>query len=562
MLGRAGSGADVVPDVVPAKGAAPVDAEPVDGILREVRRSRLRPVFRPELVVLLVGALVLAGWSFDVTAFKSVTDYWPTMKANTAITIILAAVALLLLRPVPQRPGLRMLGHLCAVVVMVIPALTLSEYIVGWNLGIDQLLFHESQSAVGTAVPGRMGANSTVILILDSLALLLLDVEWRRLRPSEVLALASGTVGLVAFAGYAFGAYSLSGGFGAATRVALHASIAFVAISAGVLLARPNVGLMAFATSPGAGGQGIRRLLLPTFGGSLALGWVLYRGQEAGLYEPHQTLALLVVAVTVLFMPLLWLTATSLERADSDRRRAEVALEQHARQLEATNAELDAFSYSVSHDLRAPLRGIDGFSRILLDEEGSQLSPGAQRYLRLIREGAQRMGELIDGLLGLAQVGRRPLVRQTVDTSRLVAETIAELEPLVGDREIEFRVAALPACQADPTLLRVVFSNLLSNAVKYTRTRPHAVVEVGAASQAEGTVFWVRDNGVGFDQRYADRLFGVFQRLHRAEDYEGVGIGLATVQRIVARHGGRVWAESTADSGTTFRFALNGGTHV
>ncbi|HYX84957.1 MAG TPA: hypothetical protein VE777_08295, partial [Gaiellales bacterium] len=150
----------MVPDVVPAKGAAPVDVEPVDGILREVRRSRLRPVFRPELVVLLVGALVLAGWSFDVTAFKSVTDYWPTMKANAAITIILAAVALLLLRPVPQRRELRMLGRLCAVMVVVIPALTLSEYVVGWNLGIDQLLFHESQSAVGTAVPGRMGANS------------------------------------------------------------------------------------------------------------------------------------------------------------------------------------------------------------------------------------------------------------------------------------------------------------------------------------------------------------------------------------------------------------------
>ena len=224
--------------------------------------------------------------------------------------------------------------------------------------------------------------------------------------------------------------------------------------------------------------------------------------------------------------------------------------------LEAANKELEAFSYSVSHDLRAPLRTVDGFSQAVLEDYGPQLPEEGQRYLRTVREGAQRMGELIDDLLTFSRLGRQPLSKQTVNADHLVRAALDELYPQQQNRQVEIRVAALPSCEGDPALLKQVWVNLLSNALKYTRKRDLAIIEVGCRLENGEKVFWVRDNGTGFDMKYAHKLFGVFQRLHRDEDYEGTGVGLAIVQRVVQRHGGRVWAEAAPDHGATFNFTL------
>jgi len=226
--------------------------------------------------------------------------------------------------------------------------------------------------------------------------------------------------------------------------------------------------------------------------------------------------------------------------------------------LEAANRELEAFSYSVSHDLRAPLRAIDGLSGILLDEYTDELPPEGGRYLGLVRRNAQAMGDLIDGLLAFARLGQQHLARRRVDVEDLALEVVAEVEAASSDRVIEFSVGALPPARGDPTLIRQVLVNLLSNAVKYTATRPVAIVEVGAYEEPGAVVYFVRDNGVGFDMRDADKLFAVFQRLHRAEDYDGIGIGLALVARIVQRHGGRIWAHGKPGEGATFHFTLDG----
>ena len=223
--------------------------------------------------------------------------------------------------------------------------------------------------------------------------------------------------------------------------------------------------------------------------------------------------------------------------------------------LAAVNAELEAFSYSVSHDLRAPLRHIDGFARILKEEHGAELSEEAQRYLDRILHGANHMGHLVDDLLNLARIGRRELARQRTKLDLLVREALADL-PGTEDRSIEWRVEPLPEVDCDPGLLKLVFINLLGNALKFTRSRQPAVIEIGTRDSAEVTTIFVRDNGVGFDPKYADKLFGVFQRLHRQEDFEGTGVGLATVQRIIRKHGGEVWAESQVDNGATFFFSL------
>jgi PAS domain S-box-containing protein len=231
-------------------------------------------------------------------------------------------------------------------------------------------------------------------------------------------------------------------------------------------------------------------------------------------------------------------------------------LTQRVDELGSVNRELEAFSYSVSHDLRAPLRHMDGFAHILKEEHSANMVPEAMRYLDRILEAATHMGLLIDDLLNLAQIGRRELKREKVQITSVVKQAIAELPVEAKERNIEWRIEPLAELSCDSGLLKLVFTNLLANAVKFTRKQTISVIEVGSRVADGVPTIFVRDNGVGFDPQYADKLFGVFQRLHRQEDFEGTGIGLATVQRIVRRHGGEIWAESQLNSGTTFFFTL------
>jgi PAS domain S-box-containing protein len=235
----------------------------------------------------------------------------------------------------------------------------------------------------------------------------------------------------------------------------------------------------------------------------------------------------------------------------------EIRVMERTAQLEGANKELEAFSYSVSHDLRAPLRHISGFSQLLVEEFGATLESGAKHYLDRIQAGTQKMGQLVDELLNLARVGRHIATRQTTTLNPLIEEVIAILQPETEGRSVEWIVADLPAVGCDAVLIKQVFQNLLANALKFTRPRARAVIEVRLKEKEyRQPVFMVRDNGVGFSMKYVDKLFGVFQRLHLAQDFEGTGIGLATVQRIVQKHGGRVWAEGEIDQGATFYFTL------
>jgi PAS domain S-box-containing protein len=229
---------------------------------------------------------------------------------------------------------------------------------------------------------------------------------------------------------------------------------------------------------------------------------------------------------------------------------------QRTAELIVANHEMEAFTYSVAHDLRAPLRHIDAFARILREDFTGNLPEEARRYLENIRHGSRNMSRLVDDLLNLARVGRQELKRQPVALRGIVNEVMADLRNETESRQIDWRIHPLPSAECDPGLMKQVFANLLANAVKYTRPRSAAVIEIGTSKKNGATALFVRDNGVGFNMKYADKLFGVFQRLHRAEEFEGTGVGLATVDRIVRKHGGSVWAEGEVNKGATFYFTI------
>ncbi|MDD5248998.1 MAG: PocR ligand-binding domain-containing protein [Rhodocyclaceae bacterium] len=242
--------------------------------------------------------------------------------------------------------------------------------------------------------------------------------------------------------------------------------------------------------------------------------------------------------------------------AERELEEANRRLELRTRQLEAANKELEDFSYSMSHDMRTPLRAIDGFAKILADEHGAQLDAEGKRLLGVVRDNARRMGRLIDDILRFLRVGRRKMEDGVVDMARLARDAFEELRAGAPTRRLRLELCALPPASGDYEMLRLVMLNLLANALKFSPADRETVIEVGGAAEVEQNTYYVRDRGVGFDMQYVDKLFKVFERVHATGQYEGSGIGLAIVKRIVERHGGRVWAEGRVGAGATFHFAL------
>jgi signal transduction histidine kinase len=308
--------------------------------------------------------------------------------------------------------------------------------------------------------------------------------------------------------------------------------------------------------------EGIVRIAL----GCVALTTLSYYLSPAGGLEfqgvINTGIGLLAIGLTTLLAVQQKTAEAALSKQASEIRDLNGELAKRARELETSNNELESFAYSVSHDLRAPLRHVDAYSELLQKQAYSSLDDKSRRYIKTILESSKRMGNLIDDLLAFSRIGRAETKKTLVSFDQLVKDAVAEIEQDTEERHIAWKINPLPVCYGDRSMLRLVIANLLSNAVKFTRMRDKAEIEVGCVDRENEVEVFVRDNGAGFDMQYVDKLFGVFQRLHLPEQFEGTGIGLATVRRIIHRHGGEVRAEGGVDQGATFFFSLPKAQHL
>jgi signal transduction histidine kinase len=499
---------------------------------------------------LVSGCLVLITWIWGLPGLAAIHPILGGMGAHAAIGFVLAGTSLLLLRP-PVTLARRVTANVCAALIVSIAVATLAQW---------------TDATIVATLPGRMPTATAQIFLAFGLALLTIDMSVGRWRPAEFLSFAAALIALLALVANAFSNLSF---FASLIRrpLAFHTVLLMVAFSFALLAARPRAGLMSLLASDTVAGVLVRRMLPAVVGIPVVVGWLALEAQRAGLFPPILTMSYYAVAIIMVFATMTWQIAGSLHRIDVERSEAQEQVQRlnaelerrvadRTAQLERVNSELEAFSYSVSHDLRAPLRHIDGFAQMVVARQSDKLDDTGRRHLAVICEGAQNMGRMIDDLLSLARLERQHVVRVQTDLNAIVRNVIEEVQREIGSRTIEWTCAPLPVVQCDPGLMKLVFTNLLSNAVKYAARRDVTKIAISMENEQNEAVFAVSDNGAGFDQRYHDKLFGVFQRLHRADEFEGTGIGLATVRRIIHKHGGRIWAKGVVDGGATFYFTL------
>ena len=430
-------------------------------------------------------------------------------------------------------------------------------------MGVDRILFDDR--SITSPYPGRMALLTAINFVLVGGSVFLAI----RQRPHpRFVAAASGLAfagSLYALVGYVYGTHRETGT--TPQEMAIHTALGFIVVCVGpLLLAGGSTSRLLIV--PGSSRTILRRLLPLSAAAAIFLAWLRLLGQRAGFYGTEVGVELHVMTTVIFLGVICVLVARGLAKADARRSRSEEEikalnrdLELKTAELEASNEGLQAFAYSVSHDLRAPLRAISGFTEILVRDHSDDLEDTARSLLGRVLDNSRQMAELINDLLEFSRLGQSQMSFGEIDINQLVTSCIDDVRA-EHDGEVEVEMGHLPPCRGDEILIRQVFMNLLSNAFKYSRDSDPSLVKVEATGNGEGEIHYsVSDNGVGFDMKYSGQLFKVFQRLHRAEDFEGTGIGLALCERIVRRHAGRIWAESEPGRGATFHVALKGTTY-
>ena len=514
--------------------------------------------FAAGVVTALVGATVLCGWIWRIDALKSVNG-GITMKTNAAIAILLCGVALTMHRSAPR------FARACALAAAAIGALTLSEHLFGWDLGIDQLLFPEAPGAPATASPNRMGPNGATSLVLAGSALTLLASRSRRVNAIHLLSFAAIVLALLPFVGYMYGARDHSG-VAKYTGIALHTTITFFILNVGILVARADEGFIAVFSDAGPAGTMLRRLAIPVVVIPPALGYLFIRGRAALLFDRETGIAIYSVALIVVLMIIVCDTVRAVNRIETERRAVErdrdqlIVSERNARaEAERASRLKDQFIATLSHELRTPLNVMLGWTSVL--EAGTRPDEHA-RIAGLVARNGRLLARLVEDLLDISRVssGQFDLARAPVSLNAVAQSVVESIAPAAAAKQVTVALDADPHLQpvdADPHRLQQIVSNLLSNAVKFTNAGGR--IGVRTARRGQAAELTVTDTGIGFDQSFAPELFKPFRQADpsTSREHGGLGLGLSIARHLAELHGGTLLGSSEgAGRGATFTLAL------
>lgn len=497
-------------------------------------------------IIGLLGISVLVGWGLDIEWVKRPIPNLVAMNPLTAFLFILLSAASWLIIIHNQN---KIIGYILLIALISLSLLHLLEFLLTIPLHIDQLLF--SGKIVEDALSGvsnRMAPNTAVSFLLSGGLIWVMDKKPGQTYLYQGFAIAIIFIALFSLLGYV---YRVTEFYGILVYLpmALHTAFGFLLFALAVLLRSSDAGLVREITSPYTGGV-IARILIPIaiiVPSALGYAWVTTYWKMD--FSIELGIAILTLSIISLLVLIIWIVVRSLNEKDKLRKA-------HENEVINLNKELEAFSYSVAHDLRAPLRIIDGYTQILVEDQTPHLNDESQRLLSVISQNVRNMGQLIDDLLNFSKLGRVQINKTLVDVGNIVRPLVTAQLNIKGNRNILIEIKSLEKLRCDGVLIHHVFSNLITNAVKYSRKNSNPKVEINSYREDGGTVYYIKDNGVGFDMKYKNKLFGVFQRLHKPSEFEGTGVGLAIVHRIITKHGGRVWAEAEVDKGATFYFKL------
>lgn len=514
------------------------------------------------VAIIFISCLVWSGWHWGIEPLKRGFPTMVPMNPATAFCFIFSGGGLILQILRPDGLSARMAGML----VLILGSIKMAAYLGFVTLQFDQWFFSSDWEIGKSDSPNRMAPNTALCFGFVGVALLLpCTLATAQVRVAEIAAMLTGLVAMLSILGYIYQIRWLYG-FASHLPMALPTAVAFLILAISILLAKPRCGVMAVATSDTPGGLLLQRSLPAVVSLLVLAGGIRLLGERNGYFNSEHGVALFTVTSIGLFCVFLVSCAVSMHQVELKRRQAEsgivqlnAELLQQKSQLELLNREMESFSYSVSHDLRAPLRGIAGFAEALEERAQDVLDETSRSYLKRIRIAGGRMGGLIDDLLLLSRLSRSDMKCRTVDLSRLASKAITELRQQDPARNVEVTITPGIKVAGDPSLLKILLDNLLGNGWKFTAPKSEARIELGIRPESETSTHiqcYIRDNGVGFDNRYRHKLFGAFQRLHSFHEFPGTGIGLATVQRILHRHGGDISAHGEIESGACFDFTL------
>jgi signal transduction histidine kinase len=494
----------------------------------------------------LTGTAVLVGWTLGIEPVKRILPDLVAMNPASAVCFILSGLSFFLLTDKVNSKARRMTGYTLASIVFFASVIKMAGVLTEKDVFIDSLLF--SDQLIEPNHPNRMAPNTSISFLLLSLSLMLINILGSNDKlPSQYISITLAVFSLLSVLGYLYrikffyGIYSY-------IPMALHTAICFLMMSYAILFAHPRRGVIGELTRTKSGATAAGFLIPSAILIPMILGFFRLYSEWKGYLELEVGTSFLILSIILLLLIMIWFTIKTLNHREDLRRKAEES-------LSSVNQELSSFTYSVSHDLRAPLRAMNGYASILLKDHSAALNEEAKQYLESIRSNALKMGNLVDDLLKFSHLGKKEVEQQEINMTTLTNEVVDQLKRTVK-HQAKISVGKLHSITGDSGLIRQVMQNLISNAIKYSARKEKPEIEISSEAKNNEIIFKIKDNGAGFDMQYKDKLFGVFQRLHNQDEFEGTGVGLAIVHRIITKHGGKVWAESKPDHGATFYFSL------